>query len=489
MLLCIPAWFSPPLVRDSFWIDIVWADQFSDQLRAGIFYPRWLPQSHDGLGAAVFYFYPPLAFYLTAALSLIGLSTYSSVIAAFGVALAGSGLAMFHWLKGWTQRPLVAALVYMAAPYHLLDFYKRGALAEFCAFAIVPIIAIGMRRAASARRFDILSVAYAALIMTHLPAALLTSILFIAPYGMILAGRSRASLYPIGLGVLFGIGLASLYLLPMLSLQQFVSLEMMVAHPDFQVANWSVLTQYPAGDFSRMQFILNLCAAISFAAIVLLFTRGNRWAWATIGYCVIVLGFVPGFWSMPLLAKVQFPWRALMLAEFALLTAFAQARFNFATTMAITPALLFSSMMLQVGTSHQSDGSGKIVELLTHHPDVNEYLPKGVAPATDVYSQSALDLARDHPKRARVGGDTIAPHFYFPSWEVRCNGVPVATRPDPATKLLRWTGGDCDAHIVTTPYERIGLALSALFLIGLALLSARSYLQSAPNRFALLRSG
>ena len=236
-----------------------------------------------------------------------------------------------------------------------------------------------------------------------------------------------------------------------------------------------------------MQFIFNLCAVLLFAAIFLVFTRGNRWALAAIGYCVIVLGLVPGFWSLPLLAKVQFPWRALMLVEFALLTAFAQTRLNIATTVAIAPMLTFASMMLQVDSSHKISGQSKIEELMARHPDVNEYLPKGAPPVTDVYSQWALDLAREHHLPERIGGDVIAPHFYFPAWEVRCNGVSVATRPDPATKLLRFRGSNCNAHIVTTLYERVGLALSALFLIGLALSSRRACLQAAPNRFALLQ--
>ena len=53
------------------------------------------------------------------------------------------------YLAGWTKRPLGGALFYMAAPYHVLDFQMRGALAEYCAFALMPLVALGIRRSAN----------------------------------------------------------------------------------------------------------------------------------------------------------------------------------------------------------------------------------------------------------------------------------------------------------------------------------------------------
>src|SRR6185503_11624055 len=96
----------------------------------GTLYPRWLPGSHDGLGAPVFYYYPPLAFYPAGLLAALGASPYAAILATFGLAFAGAGAAMYRWAQGWTNHPLAAALFYMAAPYHVADFYGRGALAE-----------------------------------------------------------------------------------------------------------------------------------------------------------------------------------------------------------------------------------------------------------------------------------------------------------------------------------------------------------------------
>jgi len=97
MLLTLPAILGPVKLHDSFWIDWVWTDQFAQQLRAGVVYPRWLPASHDGLGAPVFYYYPPLAFYPAGVLAALGLTPYTAILATFGLAFAGAGAAMYRW--------------------------------------------------------------------------------------------------------------------------------------------------------------------------------------------------------------------------------------------------------------------------------------------------------------------------------------------------------------------------------------------------------
>lgn len=467
----IPAWLASPLVRDSFWIDFVWADQFSAQFRNGVLYPRWLPQSHNGLGAPVFYFYPPLAFYLTAILSLFGISTYWSVIAAFGIAMAGSGIAMFYWLKGWTRSPLAGAMLYVAAPYHMVDFYSRGALAEFCAYALLPLVALAIRRAAKSGRFEMLAIAYAALIMTHLPAALLTTLFFIIPYCLFFTWRNRNALNPLLLGGLFGIGIASIYLLPMLALQPYVALETMMMRPDLQTANWSVLTPSLWPSAEGIKLMVALAATVIFAAAILLTVRRDVWAFAVLAYAIIILGLIPQLWNVPLLAKVQFPWRMLMLAEFALVTAFARARIGpLMAVLAIIPMLTLSAMMLPSAPTAKPDA---LDEYQTFHADVIEYLPKG-APFSDAgYSEWALDLAHDHPRDLRIGEDVIAADFYFPSWQVECDGKIVATRPDPATKLLRWTGRSCSAEIGWTFAEWLGTLISFLFASLLAVIWRR----------------
>src|SRR5207342_3556916 len=87
--------------QDSWQLDIVWARQFAEQLATNP-YPRWMERSFDSFGAPVFYFYPPLAFYLTAAAHYLTaglLSTFQSIWVAATLALFASCLTMRAWLK------------------------------------------------------------------------------------------------------------------------------------------------------------------------------------------------------------------------------------------------------------------------------------------------------------------------------------------------------------------------------------------------------
>jgi uncharacterized membrane protein len=134
--------------QDSWQLDLVWSRQFSDQLATNP-YPRWLERSFDGFGAPVFYFYPPLAFYVAAAAhyATAGLiSTFQEIWIAATVALFVSGLSMRAWLREIGGREWMA-LVFMIAPYHLFDIQVRGALAEFCAYAFMPLVMLALKRA------------------------------------------------------------------------------------------------------------------------------------------------------------------------------------------------------------------------------------------------------------------------------------------------------------------------------------------------------
>ncbi len=70
-LLLAPSLILGTLQSQSAPQNLTWAAQFAEQFRAGILYPRWMPDSFDGLGGPAFYFYPPLAFWLDVVVSLV----------------------------------------------------------------------------------------------------------------------------------------------------------------------------------------------------------------------------------------------------------------------------------------------------------------------------------------------------------------------------------------------------------------------------------
>lgn len=70
-LLLSPSLVLSTLISHSSPQNLTWGSQFADQIRGGVLYPRWLPDSFDGLGGPAFYFYAPVSFWVDALLSLV----------------------------------------------------------------------------------------------------------------------------------------------------------------------------------------------------------------------------------------------------------------------------------------------------------------------------------------------------------------------------------------------------------------------------------
>jgi hypothetical protein len=467
-LLILPALLSPLKLHDSFWIDWVWVDQYGDQLRQGILYPRWLPASHDGLGSPVFYYYPPLSFYPAGLLAALGMAPGAAIVATFGLTFAGSGAAMYLWARGWTQHPLAAAFFFMAAPYHLADFYGRGALAEACAIALIPLLALGLKRVAEGKGPALAAISYAAMIATHLPLALLASLFLVAPYALILAkGRPRA-LLAFAPPLAIGIGLSAIYLLPALMLERYRDAAMLWSHEMLRPDHWLLAANWVEPLDGMRLITLKVIAVIALPATFMTWRWRSLWAGWAILCCLVVAGVLPFFWDLPLVQSVQFPFRALPFAEFGLATALALApKGERVAALLALPALALSATFL---FAPAPDGAPVAPAELARHPDVPENLPPGPRPY-GWPSWWALDLAVRHRAPVVQGEVTVEPVFYFPAWRVACAGVDVRTFADLRTGLLAHRGAGCTRRLVWTGPELAGAALSlAALLLLLALI-------------------
>lgn len=465
-LLTLPAVFSAMRTNDSFWIDWVWVDQFSEQLRHGVAYPRWLPYSHAGLGSPVFYYYPPLAFYVAAPFSLAGMSVYASILAMFVVGYVLSGLTMYVWLKDRAPAPLLGALVFVAAPYHSFNFYNRGAMAEFLATAIIPLVMLGLRRTAERQSGGILlaSVSYGALICTHLPLTLLASLFLFAPYSLLLARRNWPSLTILGATLAGGIALASIYLVPLVALSSYRDTASLWALPTLSPSSWTVWRP-SAADFNAMRDILIIAAALALPLGFLALRHRSAWAMFGVLYVALAIGVVPAVWNLPILRSVQFPFRLIPIAEFALATAAARSQAKFTLPLSAIPM----AVTLLIATAPPLPPAISPQELTANHPDVPENLPPGPRRYTWP-SRWALGVAAAHGRLSVQDGVTTEPVFYFPAWEVRCQGNVVPTFPAPDTQLLSYRGTGCRRTLGITKAERWGawVSLVALFMIAAA---------------------
>ncbi len=510
MLLMAPSYLFFPNFADSFKYNYTWLTQIDAAVARGQFPIRWLPDSFAHFGSPAFYFYPPAAFDLTAWLTApLGglLSTRARLAVGATAALAGSGAAMYYWLRAQasSRGAMIGALAYMAMPYHLFDWYVRNAYAEFVAFVFIPLVALAMECIRQGRRFGVplLAVSYAALITCHLPVALLTSCTLIPAYvlyrGIPLTGAAAASFFAqIAMGLGLGLLIAGFYLAPALGLQRFVSIDRW-SSPELQVQSWYFLSFSHWPNPVRELIVISLSAA----ALVLCLTaalaaaRGGERRllfWAALGLaCVLIIaGWAPGFWSIPVLQKVQFPWRLLAVVDFVCATVIGMGALKgvkFAAVAALA-ALAVPGISLAVLLAAHCAPPGKISERLTAyldltHPDAVEYMPAGVK-ITQIESLSGIpsEQSRNQPLVAGSGasaisrddgsllvhvdsrepGRVVVRRYFFPAWRVRQGAATLAVAPFGPDRLVSFLApagaADYVVSIAPTGEERLGWALS-----------------------------
>jgi len=379
-LLMLPTLIWGPAPIDSAVYNYVWTKQFGEALGQGIVYPRWLPGSFQGLGSPTFYFYPPIAFYVSGLLQLAGLTTLQAIAGAAFLAMLASGLSMAAWLKFKGANPYWA-LLYMAAPYHLTDWYQRAALAEFMSFAWLPLIAIAIEAQPRRWAMPLLAISFAGLFMTHLPMAVLAGVGLILP--MIAFRCEHLAAYLLA-GVL-GLGLSAAYLLPALTLQHHVSISLMWP-PYFQPATWSPWGPHDIG------WIVPMAAA----SVALAAARSRFWFLLTLVLAAMSLALIPLIWNVPVLRQVQFPWRFLAIVEFAAVTAVATSRPR-AWALALAFAIAALSWGRLIGVAFVSLQNPYPAEIDQTLPDAPEYLPAG------------SDLTALGPSNRPVKAQAVAP--------------------------------------------------------------------------------
>jgi len=321
----------------------IWYANFIAELAGGEVYPRWLPAMNGGLGSPVFFFYPPLSFYVAGLFHPFfaeDVFQWRALSASAALGLVGSGLTAYLWLRESTAREIAAivAIVYMALPYHLaVDLHLRGALPEFWAFVTMPLVLYATTRAVQGNRRGValLAVSYALLIMTHAPTTLIFSwvppvyALFIAPRQHALASFARTVA-----GMAIGACLAGIYLVPALTTQDYVSMAAMVTGK-FDYANGFFFAHF-GGHIGRdgLERTLFWVAVATAGAGLLTWPwrvdRRQHVFWTIVLVTAMFMMFPisePVYALVPLLPRIQFPWRfnaLLAVATCALLPAVLQ---------------------------------------------------------------------------------------------------------------------------------------------------------------------
>jgi hypothetical protein len=308
--------------------------EFDAALRDGVWYPGWATDQALGYGYPTFVLYSPLAYYV-----------------AEGFHVLGAGLAMYAYARHvmGRRRGLLAAVVYIYVPYHLLDIYVRAALAEYLAFVWMPLALLAFHRlveAPSARRAGWAGLAFGALWLSHNVTGLaFTPLLAVCVLFRLLAERVHdwsATLQRAAAALgsaLLGLGIAAALILPNLLERGYVNQEQWVqagydyAQHFVQPAHFlSTAWGYapgPPGTKGGMSFQLGAVPLLlAMVATVSAFRRPSRERAALLflaAATLLLLFFMtplsaPLWEALPLAALIQFPWRLLSLTAVTLPT-------------------------------------------------------------------------------------------------------------------------------------------------------------------------
>jgi hypothetical protein len=392
----------------------LWYSHFSTQLWAGDPYPRWLMGMNEGLGSPIFYYYPPVPFFLTSLLKpffpgdvhgwhQLGLSAFFALIA--------SGFCAYLWLKDLTDRnsALMGAVLYMATPYHLAaDLYIRGSFAEYWAFVWMPLLLFFTHKIVNANKLALagLAVSYALLLMTHLPTTLIFSpILVCYAFYISGAGLKLKVTGKVLAGLALGVGLSAVFLWPAMTTQQLVLLNRMTTGY-FSYRNWLLFSSFSLWREEKLPLLLLTLDLAAIACCAFISARPDRHKFTkqlNVFWLVVVMASIfmmtdlsrPVWLIFPVVQKIQFPWRFNAILSLATTALLALSIYSFRKSGARSKKAIWITMILLIATWLPATGWAIWRAYPFHNPSQKEMN----------YKNREIDQQREVPE-------------YYPRWNM-----------------------------------------------------------------------
>jgi hypothetical protein len=422
-------------------------------------------------GDPTFNFYAPLPYYLGAAIKFFGLNYLATVKVMLGLSFVASYLAMYtlgKYLAG-KKGGLLAATLYVLAPYRSVDVYVRGAFSEAWAFVFFPLIILysyKMFKEGRKKDFILFSLSLTGLFVTHN----VTSMMF-APFlaiwlvSLIFLYKDKVKLFlKYLLSGLLGMGLSAFYLLPALLEKKFIQTQfvesgyfnfrghfvslkqLIVPHWGYQASVWL------AADDLSFQLGIAGWLAVSLVGIILILKIVKKETLKKIIIPIILLVLfalslfmqhyrsAPIWEAIPILAYVQFPWRFMGISVFLMgVVSFVIFNNEKISKWLLVPLL---AMAIAFGTGYfhpesyypdaTDEGYVSDATLSRNDKTPKDYLPTGVKLTYEVYDLNQKPASTN--KEAKVTGyiknskrvafkidtpektDVRIPLTYFPGW-------------------------------------------------------------------------
>ena len=532
--------------------------EFDKAFRDGALYPRWGIDFALGYGYPLFSYYSPIAYYVAEAVHLLGAGLTDAVKVTYVLSTLASGWAMYGFVRRLFGRHagLLAAVLYMLAPYHLVDVYVRSSFAEHVAYVFLPLVFWSFHdlvEAPTVGRVALAALAYAALILTHNATFMLATPLLVAYGAYLVLRRMLRRVSPTGTSIvaalsavgaaLLAFALSAVLLFPVILERAFITQAQWTQGSFDYVKHFTFLGQllspfwgygYAGGGVhTDMSLQLGVVAVIlTVLSVAWRPARRCRGPWvffllASVTLILLMMPLSQPLWrALPLVGLVQFPWRLLLPATL---------------TLSVTAGSLISGApnggALSVGDASETQGPGPLAWILclvavlaSQSYAVPQYTPPNPRSETEkaiidfetfyppdrvgmtawVQQQPTTSplvaeyLANQPLTRARLlsgdgevrttrssgrtieatvrtpAGSTVQFYvYYFPGWEARVDGQPVASRPEGPQALLTVDVPGGEHHVlvrfIDTPMGQRGMIVSLAALIVTALMGAAGW--------------
>ncbi|MEK7154921.1 MAG: hypothetical protein AAB697_02235 [Patescibacteria group bacterium] len=285
---------------------------FYQSLQSGNFFPGWVQGLNNNLGYPIFFFTYPLPYYAASLFKFLSLGTIDSLKLVMALVTLSGSLGMYMWIYQVFRKKnlaLMSAVLYLFTPYRFLDFYVRAAFGEVVFLGLIPWLFWSMEKS----YFKTTSIITATLILSHLQ----LSAIFL-PISFLFKHSLRAQILGLGLAAFFW--LPAILLLPLTKFSQtvqFIPFEHLATLKQVIYSPWGFGFSKP-GPIDGMSFQLGIVNwLVLFASTITALIKKNKFFLVAVTICwlsiILVTSSPFGFWKLPQVQTIQFPWRLLTI--------------------------------------------------------------------------------------------------------------------------------------------------------------------------------
>jgi uncharacterized membrane protein len=304
---------------------------FSD----GQIIPRWAGNLNFGYGTPIFIFYYPLPGYLASFIHLLGINFQDTFKILMAISFILTIACFYLWAKTFLKKEIaiLGALFYGLAPYHFLDLYVRGDVAEMMAFVFVPLVFWTIEKFIKTKKLLFLvlgGVFYAACILSHNGVSLMFSPVFLLY--LLVRSQNRKIFLQLVVLLILGLLLSAFFWLPALYEGKYTNAKLFIGNmfkdhfPSFFqliVPNWGFGPDVnKTGGLSPQLGLLYVGFVIASCKLWFGYHKQKKllgfWLFVFFSALFIILPISGFVWQhFPLLRLYEFPWRFVGLASFA----------------------------------------------------------------------------------------------------------------------------------------------------------------------------